>query len=139
MGDGNKPRNRDLAELLDQSSFAEGHELLDMMQHAASDPNVELTEVEKCRLYLGSLLFAATIEGLNKAQEKFAVDLVELADSSWVMTGEAVACAIAQAFHLQTPRARKTLRNTAKARIMDGYDAAMEAIEKFNRENSIHG
>lgn len=137
MAEATAKTNRPLMELLDNELLGEGHELIDMMQAAAANSDsVEMTEVERCRVYLGSLLFAATIEGLNKAMERYPVSMIEMIESSWMMTGQAIAAGANQAFNARTPRERKLLRNRIKQVVMHGYDHFLDALDKAEKEQA---
>lgn len=121
--------NRPLIDLLDNELVGQGHELIDMMQAAAANSgSIDMTEIERCRIYLGSLLFAATVEGLNKGMDRYSVSQLDLLSSSWLMTGEAIASGVAQGFDISTPRGRKIVRNKVKEVVMQGYDHFMDTL-----------
>ena len=121
---------QDLFSMLD-GEFAEGSEILDLMQIAVLHPDANLTEREKCRLFMGRYLFAAAVEATNRASEKFSVSHVDLVSDFWAMAGEAIACVTVQAFD-SSPRARRIVRKNAKTCVMSGYDHAVALVEKYD-------
>lgn len=121
----------DLFSMLD-GDFAEGHEILNLMQMAAEDPSVELTDREKCRLFLLRLFIAAATEGTNRAREKFSLSELEVMIDLFITSGEAIASIVFQGFDLSTPRAQKLVRNEVKAKVMMGYDHFIKAMFEAN-------
>jgi len=115
-------------------NLAEGHEILDLMMAAATNPDVVMTEREKCRIFLGRFLFAAATEGLNQARETFPVSQLDVMIDLFIMFGEALASVTVQGFDLSTPRGKRLVRNEVKDKVMLGYDLFVQAIEKANAQ-----
>jgi hypothetical protein len=132
---------RDKRELFDLigDRFAEGHQILDLLLHASEDPDVILTEAEKCNIYMLRFFFAAVTEAPNKAMERFSVDPRDISTLVPLLIGEAIASHAVQAFDLETPRARRLVRKAVKDLMMQGYDHFMNEIDRVNREGDTHG
>ncbi|RUM06767.1 hypothetical protein [Rhizobium chutanense] len=123
-------RRSDFFSMLD-GEFAEGGEILDILRIAVNDPNAELTERERCRLFMGRYLYAAAVEATNRATQEFSIAPVDLMADFWAMAGEAVACVTVQAFD-SSPRARRAVRKVAKESVMSGYDHLMALVDKHD-------
>ncbi|OWV67892.1 hypothetical protein ATY76_13255 [Rhizobium sp. R339] len=125
-------KRADFITMLD-GEFAEGCEILDIMQMAVNDPDAVLTEREKCRLFMGRYLYAAAVEATNRATQQFAIAPADLMADFWAMAGEAVGCVTVQAFD-SAPRSRRAVRKFAKETMMSGYDHLIALVDEHDAE-----